>query len=135
MRHLIRLEVFPVAQGTIVIVDDDPAVLEGLRFALEAEGYLVETYQKAAHALARGTFPVNCCFVLDYYLDDMTGIELFARLRSAGSARPALIITPFASQQIREQAKNAGMSVVEKPFASSELSDRIRTLLASTKGS
>ena len=115
-----------------MIVDDDLAVLAALRFALEAEGYIVITYHSAADALEATTFPEKGCFVIDYFLSDMTGIDLLARLRSAGNNQPALIVTPHAGPRILQQAGDIGAPVVEKPFVGSELSDKIRMLIESS---
>ena len=80
----------------------------------------IATSRRGTDALSGDKFPEKCCFLPDYYLDEMNGIELLSRLRSAGYAQPALIMTPHASRRILEQASNAGVRVVET-FHGSEL--------------
>src|SRR5579862_1537777 len=78
--------------GTVAVVDDDPAVLDSLRFLLEVLGCDVATY---ASALTYLDDPAAhpACMIVDQHMPRMTGLELAQRLRDDGRLIPMLLIT------------------------------------------
>src|SRR5262245_6990543 len=79
--------------STVLIVEDEKHLAEGLRFNLEAEGYNVEVSSDGETALALLLSP-NCRFdmvVLDVMLPGKSGFEIAAELRQAGQLVPLLI--------------------------------------------
>ncbi|MBV8615167.1 MAG: response regulator [Acetobacteraceae bacterium] len=99
----------------MAIVDDDPGVLDSLKFLLELAGHVVSTYTSAAAFLEdRDTQPA--CLVLDYFMPQMTGLDLVARLRLDGVNLPVLLITSAPSPVIVARAAQLGIDkVLEKP--------------------
>jgi two-component system, LuxR family, response regulator FixJ len=99
----------------VAIIDDDPAVLDSLKFVLEIAGHTVATYPSAAAFVAdRAT--KHACLILDHHMPHMTGLELAARLRTAGAALPVLLITGSPSPAIVARAADLGIErVLEKP--------------------
>ena len=73
--------------GTVLVVEDDPAVRYSLQFSLEAEGYSVRLFANAGSLLADPDLPGHGCIVADYFLPDGNGLELILMLRGRG-ARP-----------------------------------------------
>ncbi len=102
--------------GGVAIVDDDPAVLDSLKFLLEVTGHTVETYSSGDDFLHnRGARPA--CLILDQHMPHMTGLELTARLRIAGETLPVLLITGSSSAAIVSRAAQLGVEkVLEKPL-------------------
>jgi two-component system, LuxR family, response regulator FixJ len=125
----ISLDVDALAPGaTVVIIDDDRAVLLALTFALELEGYTVRTYENGKKVLLENNIPERCCFVIDYHLGDLDGLQLLDQMRRRGMSQPALLITGSATAQLRDRARQAGIEIVEKPFLGDHLSERVRAL-------
>ncbi len=110
-----------IHSDAVAVVDDDPAVLDSLRFLLEVAGHHVATYDSAAAFLADcATRPA--CLILDHHMPRMTGLELAARLHSAGAAIPVLLITGSPSPAIVTRAAELGIEkVLDKPPAEDDL--------------
>jgi two-component system response regulator FixJ len=103
------------------IIDDDPAVLDSLRFLLEVAGYSVVTYASAAAFLIDNDVRPDC-IILDHHMPQMTGLELVARLREQGVNTRVMLITGSSTPAIRARATELGVAkVVEKPPAEDEL--------------
>jgi two-component system response regulator FixJ len=101
--------------GTVAIVDDDPAVLDSLKFLLEVVGYRVSTYGSAQAFLSDGAIGPSC-LIIDQHMPGMTGLELAQRLRDDGAAIPILLITGSPSPAIVARAMQLGIvNVLEKP--------------------
>jgi two-component system, LuxR family, response regulator FixJ len=107
--------------GAVAVVDDDPAVLDSLRFLLEAAGHRVSTYPSAMTFLADcGTPPA--CLILDQHMPQMTGLELVAKLHAAGQPTHILLITASASPEVVARAAQLGIEkVLEKPLNEDDL--------------
>jgi two-component system response regulator FixJ len=105
--------------GVVAIVDDDPAVLDSLKFLLEVVGYHVATHASAEaflndRASVHATEPA--CMILDQHMPRITGLELAQTLRDEGAKIPILLITGSSSPSIVARAAQLGIErVVEKP--------------------
>src|SRR5262245_19704185 len=82
-----------VLRSVIVVVDDDPAVRNSLKFSLEIEGFAVCSYANAAELLSLGELPRCNCLVVDQRLPGMSGLDLIAELRARDVMAPAILIT------------------------------------------
>jgi len=118
----------------ILVVDDERAVRESLRRALELEGYEVELAGDGREALDRlETEPQPDALVLDVLMPEVDGLEVCARLRREGSRLPVLMLTARAEVENRVVGLDAGADDdVTKPFALEELLARLRALLRRT---
>ena len=121
----------------ILVVDDDAAVRESLRRALQLEGYEVELAADGAEALDRlkldGAAPD--ALVLDVSMPRLDGLEVCRRLRRGGSAMPVLMLTARDEVADRVAGLDAGADdYVVKPFALEELLARLRALLRRSSG-
>jgi FixJ family two-component response regulator len=114
----------------VLIIDDDPAVRNSLKFSLEIEGYAVFLYPDGSHLLSKPDLPHSDCLVLDYNLPDMTGLEVLDELRERRIDAPAILITSHPNRTLQERAEAAGARIVEKPLLGDSLMDSIRDLLA-----
>jgi FixJ family two-component response regulator len=120
----------PTELATVVLVDDDVAVLRSLRFLLETEGFEVDTFQSGAELLLQPKLPVHGCFVIDYCMPVMNGLELLARLRDRNSTLPVILMTGHSDGQIDETAARAGVrQVFHKPNLHGGLVETIRHAL------
>jgi len=122
----------------ILVVDDEPAVRDSLRRALELEGYEVELAADGEAALARleaSSHPD--AVVLDILMPGIDGLEVCRQMRAAGDEVPVLMLTARAEVDSRVAGLDAGADdYLPKPFALAELLARLRALLRrSTNGS
>ena len=115
----------------ILVVDDEPAVRDSLRRALELEGYDVELAQDGQEALARlARDPLPEALVLDVLMPGVDGLETCRRLRTRGVKVPVLMLTARAEVDSRVAGLDAGADdYLPKPFALAELLARLRALL------
>ena len=114
----------------VLVVDDEPAVREALRRALELEGYSVELAQNGAEALRLVNAIEPDVVVLDVLMPEVDGLAACRRLREEGSRVPVLMLTARAGVGDRVDGLDAGADdYLVKPFALEELLARIRALL------
>lgn len=112
---------------TVLVVDDDAAVRAALKFALEIEGFRVRLYESAKAVLAEADLPRRGCFVIDYLMPQLDGIQLMKALRQRHVTLPAILITTQVSQQLRRLAERSGLRcVLEKPLSGGTLVESIR---------
>ena len=117
--------------GPVIVLDDDDAVRNSLKFSLELEGFTVRLYKGGAELLAEPQLPHWGCLVVDFSMPGMDGIELVRRLRQRHIRYPAILMTSRISDGLRGQAIRAGFrAVLEKPLQDSSLLDSIHRALA-----
>jgi two-component system response regulator MprA len=117
----------------ILVVDDDEAVRESLRLALEVEGYAVDDAPDGIGALARTAADAPDAIVLDVLMPQLDGLETCRMLRAQGSRVPILMLTARDLVSDRVAGLDAGADdYVVKPFALEELLARLRALLRRT---
>jgi len=116
---------------TILVVDDERAVRESLRRALELEGYGVELAEDGEQALRRLALePPPDVVVLDVLMPGVDGLEVCRRVRQSGSSVPVLMLTARTEVDSRVAGLDAGADdYLPKPFALAELLARLRALL------
>jgi two-component system, OmpR family, response regulator MprA len=115
----------------ILVVDDERAVRESLRRALELEGYEIELAADGEEAIARleREAPVDGA-ILDVLMPGIDGLEVCRRLRASGNRVPVLMLTARAEVDSRVAGLDAGADdYLPKPFALAELLARLRALL------
>ena len=118
-----------MAQTTVLVIDDDPAVRNSLKFALEVEGFAVRTYHAGADLLRESELPADGCLVVDYKLPEMNGLDLLVELRKRKIELPAILITTHPSGEVRRRAALAGVILIEKPLLNDTLFQGIRAAL------
>ncbi|HEX2726982.1 MAG TPA: response regulator [Beijerinckiaceae bacterium] len=116
--------------GIVIVVDDDAAVRNALRFALELEGFDVRTYESGREMLAEAAVASDGCLVVDQYMPEMTGIDLVDRVHERYPDVPAILITAKATDRLRLAAALSGIrKVLEKPLEGGALFDSINEAL------
>jgi len=114
----------------ILVVDDEPAVLQALSRAFALESYTVAVAgdgDEALEALAGEQFDA---VVLDVMMPGVSGLEVCRRLRATGDRSPVLMLTARDAIDDRVAGLDAGADdYLVKPFALRELMARMRALL------
>jgi two-component system, OmpR family, response regulator MprA len=120
----------------ILVVDDERAVRDSLRRALELEGYEVELAGDGEEALSRvSSNGEPDAVILDVLMPGIDGLEVCRRLRRDGRRVPVLMLTAREEVENRVAGLDAGADdYVTKPFALDELLARLRALLRRTTG-
>ncbi len=122
----------------ILIVEDEEALVELLRYNLEAEGYRVEAVMRGDEAEVRLKETLPDLLLLDWMLPGLSGIELCRRLRARPESQslPIIMLTARGEEdeKVRGLATGADDYVV-KPFSVPELLARVRSLMRRAKPS
>src|SRR5215467_4973557 len=108
---------------TILVVDDEKTIADGLRMTLESEGYGVRTAGSVREALGALVQGEPHAAIVDLMLPDGDGLQLTRELKRRDPALEVLVITAYGSvRKAMEATKGAGaFHVLEKPFEPDEL--------------
>ena len=118
-----------IAETSILIVDDEPALREALTYSLTREGYAVRSAATSAEAFAKIDRQMPNFIVLDLGLPDADGLELCRRVRSRSSV-PILMLTARQSEVDKIVGlEMGGDDYMTKPFSMRELLARIKAIL------
>jgi len=121
----------PPSPGAVLIVDDDAAVRNSLKFALGIEGLDVRLYGSAVELLADADLPEHGCLIVDYQIPAINGIQLVGILQGCRRRYPTILISGHVSDDVRERAASAGIDeVLEKPLQDETLVNSIRLALS-----
>jgi two-component system catabolic regulation response regulator CreB len=116
----------------ILIVEDEPGIADTLQYALRTEGFEPRWCDSGEHALAQAEGAA--LVILDVGLPDISGFEVFKRLRARNEALPILFLTARADEIDRVVGLELGADdYVTKPFSPRELVARVRTVLRRTQ--
>jgi FixJ family two-component response regulator len=115
----------------IYVVDDDSDVLGSLQFLLETDGFDVRTFKSGAALLGDASHDDADCFVIDYKMPNMNGLDLVKLLRNRHISVPIILITGHPDEHISERAARAGVHhVLHKPLLDDSLIGHIRGALS-----
>ena len=127
------MEANGAAQGArqrILVVDDEPSIVDAVATALRYEGYQVEEVYNGRDALAAVASAEPDLIVLDWMLPDIEGIEVGRRLRALGCKSAVLFLTAKDSTENKVEALRAGGDdYVTKPFSLAEIVARVQAIL------
>ena len=115
----------------ILVLENDAAVRNSMKFSLEAEGYQVRAYSKAPDVLEAPDLSDIDCLVVDDRLEGMNGLELVRQMRARRIRAPVIMITTLPSLDLHRDANAAGIPIVEKPLLGNTLADQIRSVVGS----
>jgi signal transduction histidine kinase/CheY-like chemotaxis protein len=102
---------------TVLCIDNDARILEGMRLLFEGWGCNVLTHSGSMSIAGAGRIASPDIILADYHLDGETGLDLIAKLRSRfGEAVPAVLVTADRSNEVREAADLMDVPVVNKPL-------------------
>ena len=119
----------------ILVVDDEPSIVDAVATALRYEGYEVDEASTGRDALAAVADYEPDLVVLDWMLPDIEGIEVGRRLREQGFKTAVLFLTAKDATENKVEALRAGGDdYVTKPFSLAEIVARIQAILRRTAG-
>ncbi len=114
----------------ILIVEDEPQMLENMKQTLELEHYTIETaadYTTASTKISNYDYD---CILLDVNLPDGNGIELLSQLKKLGKSDAVIIVSAKNSLDDRLLGLNEGADdYLAKPFHMAELHARVKAVL------
>ncbi len=119
----------PHRDRTVIVVDDDDALLNALTFGIEVEGYRVLPFSSAEDILDLRELPRAECFVVDHRLAQRDGLYLIEMVRARGVSAPAILMTSHPGPTLRARCDSLRIPIVEKPLLRDELSQAIRSAI------
>lgn len=122
------------AEAKLLVVDDEPNILELLATSLRFAGFEVVTASNGREALEKAETEAPDLAVLDVMLPDMDGFTVTRRLRSSGRLFPVLFLTAKDDTEDKVTGLTVGGDdYVTKPFSLDEVVARIRAVLRRTQ--
>jgi two-component system OmpR family response regulator len=119
----------------ILVVDDEPSIVDAVATALRYEGFAVDEARTGREALAAVAADEPDLIVLDWMLPDIEGIEVGRRLRAQGVRSAVLFLTAKDATENKVEALRAGGDdYVTKPFSLAEIVARTQAILRRTAG-
>jgi two-component system, OmpR family, KDP operon response regulator KdpE len=113
----------------VLVVDDEPQIVRGLKIVLRSAGYAVEAAETKAEALASLAARPPDALVLDLVLPDGRGVDVCREVRQ-WSRLPILMLSAVGDEREKVRALDAGADdYVTKPFGTDELLARLRAVL------
>ncbi len=111
----------------ILVIEDEPRILEFLRLGLEAEGFIVEGAEDGAAGLAAALAEPYELVVLDLLLPRLDGLRLLAELRRERPDLPVLVLSARSDLPTKLRSFDLGANdYLSKPFSFDELVARVR---------
>ena len=117
---------------SVLVVEDEPAILTLLRYNLEREGFLVSEARDGEEALTQLEERRPDAVLLDWMLPLVSGIEVCRRIRRAPAWRdlPVIMLTARTEEGDRIRGLDSGADdYVVKPFSPNELIVRLRAVI------
>jgi two-component system OmpR family response regulator len=122
-------------KARILVVDDEPSIVDAVATALRYEGYDVGEAFSGQQALDAAARAEPDLIVLDWMLPDIAGIEVGRRLRALGYKSAVLFLTAKDATENKIEALRAGGDdYVTKPFSLAEIVARTEAILRRTVG-
>jgi len=119
----------------ILVVDDEPSIVDAVATALRYEGYDVQEARTGREALEAVAREEPDLIVLDWMLPDIAGIDVGRRVRERGFKSAILFLTAKDATENKVEALRAGGDdYVTKPFSLAELVARTQAILRRTAG-
>lgn len=115
----------------VLLIEDEPNIIEAIRFILSRDGWTVETHSDGGTAVAAVDAKQPDIIILDVMLPNKSGFDILRELRDsdAHATRPILMLTARGQQKDRDQAEASGVSAfMTKPFSNSDMLDAVRAL-------
>ncbi len=118
--------------GTVLLIEDEPNIIEAIRFLLSREGWQVATHADGADAVETVRSVRPDLLILDVMLPGRSGMDILRDLRGDAEWRglPVLMLTARGQARDRDMAERAGASrFMTKPFSNQDVLSAVRDLL------
>lgn len=115
----------------ILIVEDEPSIVESLEFILQRAGFAIDTVMDGAEALARLRSQAYGGVILDIMLPGMNGFDVLRAVRDDAALKglPVIVLTAKGQANDRRTAEAIGATAfITKPFSNAEIVDRVSEL-------
>lgn len=114
----------------VLVVEDDPSIMLGLRINLEAEGYKVLSAEDGERALSVVRAEPPDLVILDVMLPKLNGFQVLQTVRREGYAMPIIVLSARTGEMDKVTGLELGAEdYVAKPFSLAELLARVRAAL------
>ncbi len=113
----------------ILVVEDEPNIVESLRFILEQGGFDLDIVSDGREALLRLRAGSFAAMVLDIMLPGLSGFDVLREVRgdSGLAGLPVIVLTAKGQPNDREMAESIGVSAfITKPFSNAEVVEAVR---------
>ena len=114
-------------RNLVLVVDDDAAMLKGVKRLLRQHDYETILYSSAKAFKNHTDFESAVCVILDINLNDGSGIELRHGLKAAGNSVPVIYMTGNEDPAVRSAAVGSGcIAFLTKPFSAQSLIESLK---------
>jgi DNA-binding NtrC family response regulator len=113
----------------ILVVDDEPSIVQMCVKVLQAQGHTVQGFTKATEALTHLEAQAADLLVVDYKMPELTGIDFIKRAWALRPDMRVVMITAHGTREVITRANETGVNVVLKPFTPGELAKGIAQAL------
>ena len=118
-------------RNLVLVVDDDPGMLRGVRRLLRQHDYEPILFSSAEAFKNHTDFESAVCVILDINLNDGSGIELRHRLKADGISVPVIYMTGNEDPAVRMAALQSGcLAYITKPFSAKSLMEPLHKAAA-----
>lgn len=118
---------------TVLLIEDEPNIIEAVGFILSRDGWRVASHSNGADAVEEVRRRMPDAIVLDVMLPGRTGFDVLQDLRQDPELAgiPVLMLTARGQAKDREMAESLGATqFMAKPFSNSEVLEKMRALVA-----
>ncbi|WP_299930299.1 response regulator [uncultured Pelagimonas sp.] len=117
--------------GHVLVIEDEPNIIEAIKFILSREGWNVATHSNGEDAVDVVRAKSPDVLILDVMLPGRSGYDILRELRGDAATEnlPVLMLTARGQSKDREMAERAGASrFMTKPFSNAEVLEAVRAL-------
>lgn len=121
----------------VLLIEDEPNIIEAIRFLLSRDGWRVDTHADGSDAVEVIRRVSPDLVILDMMLPGKSGMDILTDLRALADFRdlPVLMLTARGQSRDRDMAERAGVSrFMTKPFSNAEVLSAVRDLVAEAPG-
>ena len=118
----------------VLLIEDEPNIIEAIRFILSRDGWDVRTHSNGQDAVAVAQARKPDMIILDVMLPGKSGFDILGEIRADADLcqTPVLMLTARGQKKDREMAERAGAShYMTKPFSNAEILETVRRMAAS----
>ncbi len=117
----------------VLLIEDEPNIIEAIRFILSRDGWRVDTHSDGQTAIEAVRRRAPDLIILDVMLPNRSGYDILQELRKTEATKdvPVLMLTARGQKKARKLAERLGASrFMTKPFSNNEILTTVRELVA-----
>lgn len=119
-------------KALIRIVDDELNMRNSLKFLLEQSGFVCRCYESAKDFLVNDDFNIPGCIIMDYQMDEMSGLELQTKLNQRGIKLPVVFFSGQGDIDIAVTAMRKGaQNFIQKASGADSILSAVRQVVSS----